>query len=94
MKQTKAELAALLTIEDFPRSAAYDPVWMLENTMGPNAIWLTEALLQEMDLSIGMRVMDLGCGKAISSLFLAREIQLQVWATDWWVSASDNWQRE
>jgi cyclopropane fatty-acyl-phospholipid synthase-like methyltransferase len=93
MKQTKAELAALLALEDFPRSAAYDPLWMLENTMGPNAVWLTEALMQEMDLSVGMRVMDLGCGKAISSLFLSLEFGLQVWATDWWVSANDNWQR-
>src|SRR5262249_29528556 len=93
MKQTKAELATLLRLEDFPRCASYDPVWMLENVMGPNAIWLAEALLQVTDLQAGMRVMDLGCGKATSSIFLAREFQLQIWATDLWVSATDNWQR-
>jgi len=93
MKYTRAELTKRLTIEDFPRSAAYDPVWMLENLMGPNAIWLTEALSQVLKLPAGSRILDLGCGKAISSIFLAREFQLQVWATDLWIQAHENWQR-
>jgi cyclopropane fatty-acyl-phospholipid synthase-like methyltransferase len=93
MNYTKAELTALLTTEDFPRSATYDPVWMLENLMGPNALWLAEALSQVLELQAGMRVLDLGCGKATSSIFLAREFQLQVWATDLWVPAHENWQR-
>jgi cyclopropane fatty-acyl-phospholipid synthase-like methyltransferase len=38
-------------------------------------------------------VLDLGCGRAVSSIFLVREIGLQVWATDRWIPASDNWQR-
>ena len=41
--------------------------------MGPNVFWLAEALSQVMDLQPGMRVLDMGCGKAISSIFLARD---------------------
>ncbi len=41
--------------------------------MGPNVLWLTEALSQVMELKRGMRVLDMGCGKAVSSIFLARE---------------------
>ena len=93
MKPTKEELAAQLTIEDFPRSNSYDPEWMLKNMMGPNVVWLTEALTQVTQLQAGTRVMDLGCGKAMSSVFMAREFQLEVWATDLWISASENWQR-
>jgi len=37
-----------------------------------------------------MRVLDLGCGKALSSIFLAKEYGTQVWATDLWISATDN----
>ena len=37
--------------------------------------------------------MDLGCGKAMSSVFLAREFEAEVWATDLWISATDNLQR-
>lgn len=88
-----AELAALLTLEMYPRSAAYHPRWVLENLMGPNVLWLTQSLTQVMDLQPGMRVLDMGCGKAVSSVFLAREFGVQVWATDLWISASENWQR-
>ena len=87
------DLAAALTLDNFPRSAAYDPAWMLENLMGPNAVWLAESLTQVMRLEPGMRVLDMGCGRAISSIFLAREFDLQVWATDLWIAASDNWRR-
>jgi SAM-dependent methyltransferase len=89
----KVELAAALTLADLPRSAAYDPEWMLENLMGPNAVWLAEALSQVMDLRPGMRVLDMGCGRAISSIFLAKEFGVQVWATDLWIKASENWER-
>ena len=34
----------------------------------------------------GMRVLDLGCGRAMSSIFLRREFGVQVWATDLWFS--------
>jgi cyclopropane fatty-acyl-phospholipid synthase-like methyltransferase len=40
-----------------------------------------------------MRVLDLGCGTALSSMFLAREFDVQVWAADLWVSPHDNWDR-
>lgn len=92
-KYSEEELAQLLTIPAFPRSAGYGPRWMLENLMGPNALWLAEALSQVMELQPGMRVLDMGCGRAISSIFLAREFGVQVWATDLWIGASDNWER-
>src|ERR1700740_2745569 len=53
------------------------------------AEWLTSAL----DVRPGMRVLDLGCGRAVSSIFLHREFGVQVWATDLWFSASENLQR-
>ena len=31
-----------LHVAEFPRSNAYDPDWVLENQMGPNALWLIE----------------------------------------------------
>jgi hypothetical protein len=30
------ELRKCLTLEQFPRAAAYDPTWVLTNLMGPN----------------------------------------------------------
>ena len=56
-------------------------------------MWLTEALSEVMILEPGMRVLDMGCGTAKSSIFLAREFDVEVWATDLWVKADENWQR-
>lgn len=93
MSYTKADLSEILPIDQFPRSATYDLEWVLENQMGPNVLWLTESLSQVMGLKPGMRVLDLGCGRAISSIFLAKEFDLQVWATDLWIEANENWKR-
>jgi len=41
----------------------------------------------------GMRVLDLGCGRALSSIFLAKEFDLEVWAADLWTNPTDNWKR-
>jgi SAM-dependent methyltransferase len=88
-----ADPARLLENPAFPRSAAYDPRWVAENLMGPNVLWLTEALSQVFDFRPGMRVLDLGCGRALSSIFLAREFGVQVWAADLWIKPTDNWRR-
>ena len=75
-------LLAGLARSSFPRSAAYDPVWLLDNMMGPCSVWLTEALALQVTLAPGSRVVDVGCGKAMSSIFLAREFGVQVTAVD------------
>ena len=86
-------LAEMLRNERYPRSAKYDPEWVVKGWMGPNVLWLTEWLCGKMDLKPGMRVLDMGCGKALSSVFLAREFGVQVWANDLWISATENWER-
>ena len=93
MSRTKEELAKAFRPAEFPRSAKYDVDWTIKHMMGPNVLWLTESLSELMDLKPGMRVLDLGCGTAISSIFLAKEFDLEVWATDLWVPASNNWER-
>lgn len=74
----------------FPRSSGYDRDWVLANQMGPNALWLVEWLLAALPLGPGMRVLDLGCGRALTSIFLARECRVQVWAADLWISPDHN----
>src|SRR3712207_1815489 len=80
----------LLSLDRFPRSSRYDPAGVIAHEMGPNVLWLTEFLCEAMELRRGMRVLDLGCGKALSSIFLAREFDLEVWATDLWIPATEN----
>jgi SAM-dependent methyltransferase len=87
------DLATLLNRAEFPRSAKYDHAWMLENQMGPNALWLCEWLCQALRLEPGARVLDLGCGRAMTSIFLAKEYGARVWAADLWMSPDHNWRR-
>lgn len=83
-----------LLSEKFPRSSKYNPDWLLASVSGgANSLWLTEWLTQAIDLKPGMRVLDLGCGRAASSIFLRREFGVTVWATDLWFSASENARR-
>jgi cyclopropane fatty-acyl-phospholipid synthase-like methyltransferase len=77
----------------FPRSTQYDPQWVREHSMGENVLYNLESITSQIPLQKGMRVLDLGCGKAASSVFLAKEFALQVWAVDEAISATDNYQR-
>jgi cyclopropane fatty-acyl-phospholipid synthase-like methyltransferase len=78
----------------FPRASQYHPDWIAASVSGgANSLWLTEWLTEALDLRPGMRVLDLGCGLASSSIFLRREFGVQVWATDLWFNATQNLQR-
>jgi SAM-dependent methyltransferase len=77
----------------FPRSQAYSIDWIRAGGMGSHPLWLAEWLSQALALEPGMRVLDLGCGKALSSIFLAREFGVEVWAADLWVAPGENRQR-
>jgi len=86
----------ILQKEQFPRSNKYDPMWVIKNEMGPHPLWLTEFLVQPINLKPGMRVLDLGCGKGITSTFLAREFGVQVYGVDFdewegWTSTKIRW---
>ena len=84
----------MLVSEHFPRSSKYHSDWIIASVSGgANSLWLTEWLTTAIDLRPGMRVLDLGCGRASSSIFLHREFGVQVWATDLWFSVSENLQR-
>lgn len=63
------------------------------NMMGPNSITILEELLQDIKINSGMKILDLGCGKALTSLAIAKKYNAQVFSIDLWVSASDNYKR-
>ena len=90
---TMNDLRARLWKPRFPRASAYDPHWLVDNIMGPNVLWLAEFLCEALPLKPGMRVLDLGCGKAVSSIFLAKEFGVQVTAADLWMKPHDNQRR-
>ena len=76
--------------EAYPLTARYDPAWVRANALGENALCQVEILSRRLPFRSGMRVLDLACGNATSSIFLAREFNVEVWAIDSGVSPDDN----
>ncbi|MFK0107348.1 SAM-dependent methyltransferase [Streptomyces sp. NPDC091217] len=86
-------LTSRVTHPRYPLSGTYDARWTVENQMGPHALWLLEWLAPALGLDAlrpCARVLDLGCGRAMTSIFLAREFHAQVTAADLWVRPDDN----
>ncbi len=71
----------------------YDTAFVKENMMGPNCLMMIEELARSMKLEKGMRVLDLGCGKGLTSIYLADVFGVTVYATDLWISATENYGR-
>jgi cyclopropane fatty-acyl-phospholipid synthase-like methyltransferase len=67
--------------------------FLRENMMGPNCVMILEELSKDFSLSPNARVLDLGCGKGLTSIFLAEEFGVQVYATDLWITATENFNR-
>lgn len=88
-----SDLKTRLAKPQFPRSSTYDPMWIVENLMGPHVLWLAEYLATKLTLKPGMRVLDLGCGKALSSIFFAKEFGVDVTACDLWIKPTENQKR-
>ena len=80
-------------MKKYPRTEKYDQGWIEKNWMGPNPLWLLEELCGHLELKPGMKILDMGCGKGITSVFLAKEFGVTVFANDLWVSATDNLKR-
>jgi ubiquinone/menaquinone biosynthesis C-methylase UbiE len=81
------DIAELCRPDRYPRASGYDPLWVLELDMGPHPLWQLEDLSQDLGLKPGMRVLDLGSGRGATSVFLARECDVDVVACDLWVPA-------
>ena len=81
----------LLHKELCPKSDQFDIEWMLANEMGPNAVWLAEILAERMKLKKAVRLLDLGCGRGMTSVFLAKAYDAKVCATDLWINVDDIW---
>jgi len=75
------------------KADTYEKSFIDQNMMGPNSMVILEELLETIDLNANMRVLDLGCGRALSSIFLAKEFSAQVFAVDLWIEATENYKR-
>ena len=74
------------------RYERYDFDALADLYSGPDALMLTDELTKEMRLTPEMKVLDLGCGNALSSLFLVKEYGCRVYAVDPKSSSANNYE--
>ena len=66
----------------YTKALKYDSHFYHSLFMGPNPVKLEEELLLDNKIPENARVMDLGCGRGVTSLFLVKEYGFRVWAVD------------
>lgn len=66
-----------------------------ETMMGPNSVRILEELFDKypMQFTSDNLILDLGCGKGLTSLVIAKETGAKVYANDLWISAEENKKR-
>ena len=60
---------------------------------GPNALRLSEELASHIKITSDMRILDLGCGTGLSTMFLVEEYGAQVFAADLYALPTENYER-
>lgn len=75
------------------RDFIHDPAFLNECLMGPNCLSLLDEMLTHVRIDDGMRVLDLGCGRGLTSMRVAERCKATVFATDLWISPTENYER-
>ena len=74
----------------YEKTKKYNIDLINKKIMGPNPLKLEEELMMNNKIKEGSVVMDLGSGTGITSVFLAKEYNFKVYATDLWSNPEDN----
>jgi len=73
---------------DYPELLGYTRDEIYEDCLGGGALYLAARMARTMRASPGDVVLDLGCGKGATSIFLARHLAARVIAVDLWTDAT------
>ena len=71
----------------------FDKGFLSQQLMGPNCIRHIDEITQKIRLTPEMRILDLGCGNGLTSMYLAKKYGSQVFAADLWIDPTDNFER-
>ena len=74
----------------YVKSLTYGAPKYRAKIMGPNPIKLAEELLINHKISPNAKVLDLGSGQGLTSVFMAKEYGFRVWAADLWSNPEEN----
>jgi SAM-dependent methyltransferase len=77
----------------YPELAHYPEEEIYAGKMGPGGLYLAVQMVRRLHPTAGERILDVGCGRGASSVFLAKEFAASVVALDLWISPTENFER-
>jgi len=80
-----------MSLDEFPLLEGYTWEECVDGAMGPGGLFLASQMAEQLGICEGARVLDLGCGRARTSVFLAKHFGARVTAADLWIDPSENW---
>ncbi len=93
MNRSNAEIEQILSTfrpparADYPELDGYSRDELYHDFFGGGGLYLAVKMLRLLKLESGQKVLDLGCGKGESSVFMAKHYGVQVTSLDLWTSA-------
>jgi len=73
--------------DNYPELKGYSREEIYAGKMGPGGLYLAAQMSRLLKPAPGQRILDLGCGKGTTSIFLAKQFDAAVFAVDLWVKA-------
>lgn len=71
-------------------SHIYTDDFIKNNLMGPNPMIILDEICKDIKIERGSFVLDLACGKALTSIYLGNEYDITIFAGDLWINPTEN----
>ena len=78
---------------EYPKLVGYTWEDCHMGTLGAGDLYLASEMAAKLGFRPGLKVLELGAGNCLSSVYFAKEYQVAVFAADLWNSPDDNYQR-
>jgi len=92
-KETLYQYFPRIDHNEYPKLKGYTWEDCHMGSLGAGDLYLASEMADKLDLIPGMKVLELGAGNCLSSIYFAKEYQVTVFAVDLWNSPNDNYRR-